>query len=285
MMRKKEISASGAVVLWSLSSDFERGRLAEEFDALGLLKYVPNRRTDTSALELSLGAYCEDAKIDYLIEPLQKRSQGYEVRRVLRGDSENDYRPFLKASVTEACDLVIELRGPCEDTAEVLGETLQVRFDAFKRQTTGMAVSKSLIAILESYGGLRLRDAGGAYWLPLDDLDRWESLEQAVTNSALRPELVKLEMLVTGADERGLRTIKNSLSSEISDQAKRILDEVSNGDLGEQALANRKHQALALRDKVARYEAILNEALPVLRGACEEVETAATLAGLAVLQA
>ena len=280
-MNVRQISASGAVVLWTINTDFEKNRLLDKLDGIGLRKFAPNARTNESALYHSLADYTAGA--DVLIEPLQKRINGYEVRRVLRGTTENEYRPYLRAHVTEGCDVVIELRGSCDDDQNELAERIQQGFDRYKTHVTGAGVGKALVNILDYFGGLRLRDAGGAYGLAQDDLERWERVEQAVTAAAIDWDRVKFDMLRTVADERGFSAIKASLEDEVTREAGLLLNDITSGELGDQAITNRVAQANTLRQKIERYEGIIGELLPNLRAACDACQSAAAMGTLAVL--
>lgn len=276
-MNVREISASGAVVLWSIGTDFGE-RLHRELDAIGLSKYAPRQRTADSALVHALEDFA--GKSDGLVEPLERRSAGYEVRRILRGKSANEYLPLLKATIVEGGHIELELRGSCALQPQEIAATIQASYDAYRTQITGAAVGKSLVAILDHFGGLRLRDAGGAYWLCADDLDRWERVEAAVSIAANDRSKVKFDLLRTVADERGLMSIKSNLEDEVVRTAARLLEDITSGELGEQALDNRRLQAIALREKVVRYEGILSELLPNLKAACDHAEQAAALGAL-----
>lgn len=279
-MNTKLVSASGAVCSWSCGTDFDRPRLEGNLSAIGYRNKVPNVRTNESALQHAISDVLNKYGAEYLVEPLKTRKLGFDVSEINRGEQSNSYRNILMASVSEHGTVLLQETGQTVFDLWQLQSLIQHEYEVHKERCTGISVGQALVAILEELSGLRLREAGGVYWIPNEGIETWEKVEQAVRASAIDPSRVKFDLMRTVADERGLLTIKGSLEDEVVRESGRLLNEIVSGDLGERALDNRLSAAKALLGKVERYESILDETLSNLRAACKQCEEAAIMANM-----
>jgi len=81
-------------------------------------------------------------------------------------------------------------------------------------------------------------------------------------------------------DAESVRAVRDAVVAEVQNEAKRIQEDVLQGDLGGRALETRKKLAQALRDKVLLYEDVLNVGLVDLHRVVDAADQAAASAAL-----
>jgi hypothetical protein len=140
-------------------------------------------------------------------------------------------------------------------------------------------MSASMVRIIESLGGTRLRPSGAVYWLPGHRIDEWARIANAIENSA-DGALSAVYILRHKLDHDSVRAVRDAVVSEVQAEANRIRDEVLGGELGSRALETRKKQAADLREKVLLYEDLLSVGLKGLHRVIDEADQAAATAAI-----
>lgn len=279
----RTISAAGAMIMWDVQCDFDRDRLCRNLDLCGFAKYTPHVKTNETALETSLKSIMKSSSVDFVVGALEQRSLGFDVSLVQRGKTQNTHQSIFTASVDDGV-VTITKTADSQFDADWLSNEVQRQYDLNKTQTSGPAVTSCLVKILNDLSCLRLRRAGGAYYIPEHSLRVWTNVEGAVRDAASAPRKVRFDLITVGADERGFRTIKENLTEEVRKKATELLGEIASGRLRSDGLATRRDAAVALREKVARYGDILGEALKELDDVCAVCEESAVSAGLQMLK-
>ena len=272
-----------AVVCWS-AGPTKRQLLQEKLAGLGLDKYQPEVRSDDSALNGALTAWCKDANAernkrkekefvrDKIVQRRQKRADGFEVVDVERGQTKNHYTPDFGAKVTAGAVVV--------DNGWADQGNLQERFAFHKNILSGAAVGKALISFLVDNGAIALRDGGGVYWIPREAIDGWVALAEALEACPLKDNGNRVQMLHVVMDEHAVKAIKEEFTVEIEEEARRLASEIATGTLGDEALQSRKARADALHGKIAKIEQETGQELERLHGTVTIIEQAAAMAAL-----
>ena len=260
----------GAVVFWSLAEGTDRSRLHHGFTGLGLEAFVPDPRPASAVLKDALDETLGGPRV--LIRPLAARD-GFAVVQEDRGRTDNTYVTTLVARA---------LGDPVELAFEPIDERASQIIDQFRVQSQRLSasqVSGALVKVVEHLGGTRLRPTGAVYWVPGHRLDEWASVALAVEAASTgRPSAVYV--IRHPLDAEAVRAVRDAIVTEVQTEAKRIVEDVNTGELGERALDTRRTQAATLRDKVLLYEDLLSVGLAGLHQAIDVADQAAAVATL-----
>jgi hypothetical protein len=198
------------------------------------------------------------AKPQELIRPLKhKQRNGYTVVLEEKGDDENFYTRRVNASVDEEGRVAITA-----GYADV-GE-LQHLTNHYHRVLPSASVSDMLTEIIHNrFGGISLRSNGGLYFIPEEHVGKWQDVIMVVEAAAVEPTANDLSVVPLEMNEMTLRDIKRSITREVESASERLRKDITENELGDQALLNRAVRASQLRDRIRQYESILGEALSV----------------------
>ena len=262
-MIESHLDVGGGVVFWSLAEWTHRGRLTSELTALDLEALVPDPRPAPAALRAALDDVFGGPRV--LIRPLASRD-GFAVVREDRGLAANQYQTDLTARVTTG-DPPTLMFDPWDSRAVCV----QGAYRAQLGRVSAGQMSASLVRIIESMGGTRLRPSGAIYWLPGHRLDEWARIATAVEQAA-DGALSSVYVLRHRLDHDSVRAVRDAVVTEVQAEAMRIRDDVLAGELGGRALETRQRQAGDLRNKVVLYEELLNVGLKGLHWAIDEAD-------------
>lgn len=269
-MTENSLSIGGGVIFWTLGEFTSRTYLQAGFAAAGLERFVPEPRPPTGALKDALDLILGGPTT--LIRPLKTRD-GFTVVSEERGDCGNAYLNTLVARI-DPHTLAIAFT-PLDQRAPPIVDAFNEHLGLLRPAQ----VSASLVAILDSQGGTRLRPTGAIYWLPAYQLDDWQQAARVVEAAGVgRPNCVYL--LRHRMDQDAIRAVRDAIVTEVTLEAARIDREVASGGLGERGLENRKVQAEELRRKIHQYEDLLGGGLESLHAAVDQTEQAACKAAL-----
>lgn len=263
---------AGAVIFWS-SGPSDREYIKARLAALGLEKFTPRRRTDNSALKGALEEHAAGGKNirkgkDKLVHAhKQQNKNGFDVIDVELGEEANDYVIDFTAKVHEG---QVRVGQGYADTWE-----LQKLFEKLKGETSSQAVSDCLVNILAHLGGVRLREAGGVYWIPASAISTWDDVS-AMMESAGRN---RIERLTTIIDDKTVRAVQTAIVEEIQTAVSQINEDLAGG-IGSEAIDRRDAIAKSLFARIEMYEGILGVAMDQIKCAVEATQQALTLAAL-----
>lgn len=267
--------AAGAVIFWS-SGPSDREYMRARLDALGLGEYTPKQRTDNSALRAALKEHASERKNlrkgrDKLVQPHKEQNKnGFDVVDVELGEDKNDYVVDFTAKVENG---QVSVGRGYADTY-----SLQLAFNRLKNEISSQSVSETLVKIMAHLGGVRLREAGGVYWIPQHALELWDQVSAIVEEAGKN----RIERLRTIIDDKTVRAVQTAIVEEITAATAQINEDLASG-IGEDAIDRRKLAAERLYNRVEEYEAILGVAMDALKAAVKATQQALTLAALAQL--
>lgn len=269
-MVESHLDVGGAVVFWSLAEWSDRDRLAALFSPLGLEALVPEPRPAPACLRAALEEVLGGPRV--LVRPLASKD-GFAVVREDRGLAANLYATDLTARVTG------DPPAPTFDPWDGRAPRIEAAYRTHMGRVSAAQLSSTLVRVVESLGGTRLRPSGAIYWVPGPRLDEWADVAKAVERAADgRPSSVYL--LRHRLDRDAVRAVRDAVVSEVQAEADRICAEVNTGELGGRALEARKKQAAELRSKVLLYEDLLAVGLQGLHTAVDAADQAAATAAL-----
>lgn len=269
-MVETNLDVGGAVAFWSLAEWSDRYRLKSGFELLNLDAFTPEPRQPSAALREALEHVLGEPRV--LVRPLASKD-GFAVVREERGLSGNRYATEFVARVTG--DLPTPTFDPWDNRANLVEEAYRTQVG----RVSAAQLSASLVKIVESLGGTRLRPSGAVYWIPGPRLDEWTDVAKAI-EAAADGRASAVYVLRHRLDGDAIRAVRDAIVNEVQLEAFRIRDEVLTGELGGRALETRKKEAGELRSKVLLYEELLNVGLQGLHTAVDEADQAAATAAL-----
>jgi hypothetical protein len=136
------------------------------------------------------------------------------------------------------------------------------------------AMSMSLTKALEGWHAVRLREAGGAYFLPASYQQRWEALRDAAAAAGMDGGKARLSMARIVSDSDAGQAILSGLTVEIGQRVADIQKQIQAG-VGEKRLGTLSSEANALRDTIRVYEDLLGQTLNNLHEQCHQTVVAA----------
>ncbi len=274
-MNVQSISPSGAVVYWSVGPT-DRVILNSKLDSLGL-PHV-QERSDASALSHAMKDFAEDHRAG-------PKSRHKILIRPNKSPKKNGYSAVDEQPDEERCHHTHTFTAKVVDGKVITSEhiedayQLQVLFEHHKAILPASAISKALVDILTDLGGICLRPGGSLYWIPGRAVSQWEAVGEAVKTSHEGNEVYRLMMKT---DPETMRAVRDAIVREVNAEAQTIATRLAEG-LGERGLETSRNRALALHDRITEYEGHLNATLSDLHQTVKNVEAAATLASLQLM--
>jgi hypothetical protein len=263
-MTEKEYDISGAIVFWSLQPTPYQA-IREVFQKMGYAECVPNPRTDQSALENSIKVIY-GTKNRAVVSRKQPKRNGVELVNIERSTDCNGYVTNFGAKVVNS---QVKADHGYADEYRLTEEFLRQ-----KAKLTSTAVGQALVAVLAKMDGMTGLKPG-VFYIPEYHLKRWKELAELVEGCQ---EGNKITTARVAMDEGTARTIRDTLTREVHEQAAKLLDDVSKGTLNDTQLQLRARQAQELVDRVNLYSSILNEGLEGLKSVAQLANGAAMAA-------
>lgn len=259
------------------------------FKAANAESLLPKSSTKPAALKASFSALIDALNVKSRgmpvhITPLREDLVGFEARRVQKGDVENDHE-FLMSVVLEENNGNVAVKIAKFDPmllpnvsvlqAQVEERLAKVYLEELRYYPVGM-ISSALQRLVMHLGGISLRQAGGAYFLPSQGMDRFNKVADAleVPGGKLRINTVCFPLKPT---ERSYRWVLDSLRKEVAESLSEIEEELK--DLGgrkqrSNGMETRLEHATRIDQKISTYESLLNVTLTDLHEAVSTVKNA-----------
>ena len=255
MVETESLRLDGIVTYWSTAAFTELQPLTAHLIAAGFANFIPEARTGPAALRDALEEVFPTR--NFKVEPLSTKS-AFEIVQVERGLTRNTWYHQYRVAIDDQKQ--VEVSPYDWDVAD----KIVAAFNRHLGLVTPAAVSKSILSILESYRGTRLRPQGSIYWLPETYLERWRELAAELEKVPCYKGQNRIYVIRHPMDADSMRAVRDGIVAEITSEAKRLHDEVTSGKLGERALLHREEDILALREKIAIYEDLLSTGLSEL---------------------
>jgi hypothetical protein len=263
-----KIEGLGMVVAWSPNGDADLQKMADAFAGIGFGEYAPSPRELKEALRAALVG--EFSKKNRRVAPCDP---GYEVTQEIKIDGEvrNRHEHILSAWIERdqsGAEIV------CVDDPGMVDHVHQWVEEA-RKKVDSTAIGAALTKTVDALKGIKIRDAGGAYWLPPASVARWLQLAEALNNAG-RP--VRLREFEQAATARTVASVLDAVEAHVSSTLDAMLTEIEKGTLGERALSKKQQETMDLADQLTEYETVLGEKLDAVRSRIAEVNLRAVQA-------
>jgi hypothetical protein len=272
----RKIEGLGLVVAWSPNGEADLQKMDDAFASIGFGEFAPKQRELKEALRAALVA--EYSKKNQRVAPC---GPGYEVTKEIQieGEIRNRHEHVLSAWVER--DKHSGAETILVQEPEMVNDVMQWVAEAQKK-VDSTAIGAALTSTVDALKGVKIRDAGGAYWLPPASVARWLQLVDAL-NGAGRP--VRLREFEQAATPRTIASVLDSVEAHVVSVLDVMMTEIEKGTLGERALGKKQQEAMDLADQLTEYEGVLGEKLDAVRQRIAEVNLRAMQAESVVLAA
>lgn len=243
---------TGAVTFWKPAGESNRSTLEDVLIESDLHQFLPHPRTPLSALGEALReAYGNGST---LVRPLaRKADNGFVVVKEHRGDANNSYETLLTAKVEGHAITTYDADHDPYKDSRVLSA-----YERKLQTLDGTAIGGTLSDIADHLHGLLLRDAGGVYYIPQHNVDRWERVArgfEACQCTDSTPTVVTL--IKAGVDENMLRSVRTSLEEHIMAECEKIEEDLVKWADKPNAIQRREELLTRLYNKLCNYESEL----------------------------
>jgi exonuclease VII small subunit len=256
-------------------SGCSHAKLEAAMSAVGLQQYIPNVRTDSSALRMALESYAEGSHpvgLSWEVTPLDRPGvNGFELNWLQKGKTRNSRQHVVSAAIISGFVQSTEGNAPLS--------LLHKSWMGFKQMVTPDSVGRSLVEIAtKQLHGVCLRPNGGLYWIPSHQVSKWNEYARAVEEGSG-------SVVTTGAmeaNERTIASVKNALLADVTAGCEKIMGELSeNMEHAPEWFERRQQEMTSLLSKVESVELALETSLGDCRRVVELVQNAYTSASLA----
>lgn len=242
------ISISGSITYWSVSSSTSREALEAGLSAAGLDRWIPSRLSVQNAVKAALTDLYAQPKT--LIRPDRG---GFSVVDETQGLFGLDHATRIWVAIQNNKPVIAPADHP--DADRILSAIAAQQDLVPVAQLTAM-----LTGIVKSLGGLSLRESGGLYWLPSPSLSKWGEVQKIMR--AAGPN--RVAMIQTMVDEESVAAVVDAITAEIESECAQMQAELASG-LSERAAKHRAAHLSGLVDRLRTYEASLGVTLDKLR--------------------
>lgn len=270
------VEGCGIIVTWSPAGEADLQGVGDAFAKVGLGKLAPAQRTLKDALRAALVA--QYSKKNRRVAPTPR---GYEVvDEVAAADGlSNEHVHVVSAWVEKNASGGEVVR--CDD--QHLAAELVEATAAARKRVEGAAVSEALATVAQqNLAGTRIRDGGGAYWLPQSSVATWFALTDAL--EAVRGGVTTRPFTVTG-DERTLQSVISTALAKVDAIVNETYEKIEAGKTGPKGLTNQAEAVANVAEQITVWESALGGSLEALRQKMYDAQMAATRAASLAQQA
>jgi hypothetical protein len=241
--------------------------IQEALNEANLGDYIPETRTDYDALNRACQQYAQErlaAKDTRFTTQARKRKKknGLEVVRVELGEDGNDYAKAFNAKVDEGYVL-------CRNGADE--QWLNVAYQIGKQECPAGHVRLKLEAFLGSLGGIKI--IPGLFWVPEEGRQAFQAAQAAWG--------VAVQMYVSEHDLSegdNCKLVADAVTADIQRKLAQIEKDITENQLGVEALQRRQQEALHLRERIDFYSRVLGDTTRAMQAIVDMVDRAAAAA-------
>lgn len=272
------VKTAGAVTWWRLAGEVNRDALRDSWvvnglDAQQMPLPVPS---EVSVLRYAMSTLAERR---LLCRPLGGRGEGYALVREQAAPGGGLVYGTLLTAQALADGTVGFSGGGILSTDEYDALVARVRVEIRRRQENLSVneVSTMLSSLVARVNAVRLRDTGGIYFVPHEDLHIWQRMIEALSDVSDH-KVYELPALQT---EKAVEAILAAVEAEAGAAVEQMLGEVGDsGTIGKRALGTKVGRVESLVQKVQKYEALLGASMQGMKDKLENLRGTLTMLAL-----
>lgn len=290
-MQDGQLETAGAISYWALSGEVSLTGLREalEFEGVGA-GLLPTSITSADALGRAAKDACRDSR--QLIRPLSRGAWAFIQETVVSGDAnepELDHRQLLtgRVKLVEQADgskleqLDIQVSKGVERT-EALDQLIdEIRAGAERQKDLLSAndVSYWLVYVAKHLHAVSLRDRGGVYFVPRDVFPTWRLISRVLSEMTAH----KVFEIPAVKTEEAVEAILTAVRTQVQAKFEELEGYLAEG-VSTRGLNSWERQMLETKDFLARYVALLGQALPDLSTRLDNLTGAIVAARLSIVK-
>ena len=258
---KQATNSTGAIVHWRLRESVPHEPLTEAVEAtkhLAALTGAPATPSPEVALTRAMGSVREHK---LLARRIKTATWGIVRESVDKAAEKLSHAHELTVAVDSAG--MVRASDPSHELCAVV----LAAYNTALNELTSFDLSQWLTHVMDKLGAVSMRSGGGIYYVPPAHLAVVRELRTVL--AAVGAKLYEIPAVAT---DDVVANVLDGLSDEVSTVADEVLRGV--GDVGPRALVTRKSKLSALAEKIAKYEALLGEALPMLHARASKASAA-----------
>lgn len=267
IMATEALPMAGALVYWRLEGSLDPQELevlwAKAELPAGLLPAPP---APSTALQRAMKGLTSKRT---LVRPLDGRG-------ALALVAERADKDDLEHHVTLKVRLDAANRPIFEPAEHKLAPMIREEYDRQLDLCSAQDIGTWLCVVVRKFDGVGLREGGGFYYIPADQLARWDAAVAAIRRISAH----QLFQIPAMRSDEAVAAILDALEQEATTEAKRMEDELASATLGGRALTGRVSHCEAVEAKIGRYEALLGGSLETLRARLETLRGALAVAAI-----
>jgi hypothetical protein len=274
-------SGLGALAFWNTKTTLRR-RVQAAAEQAGIERFVPSQPSPSAVLREAMIETAKQLCGRVRRHPFMVRrladSHAFEVRQVHPRKHENDYDFCFSATITNAWCMDVLRVGERMDSADAVFHHLLSKVQERRDYLPAPMVSDVMVRALQSWAATRLKDDGGVWFVPSEQVARYRAFASAIAGDGDGPRFC-LTPFEIGSDPDTVSHVLDSLRSEVTLGIQDIMDDLleSHGSLQARSLRSRLDRVNGYLDKVVQYEAITGHAMSDLSAAIERAKQALAL--------
>lgn len=266
----QDLQTAGAIVWWRLSGDTDIKALGEAWGDAGLdKKLLPSAPSITVALTRA----CTAQQTAHRLIRALPNQKGWAVV-----DETSDKATGTLSYQTVATAKILQGNPMIETGADdKLRANIWASYESSLGRLTVNDVSTWLTGLTQELKAVSLRDTGGVYFIPRDQIDRFRQMAGSL-KGVTKHQLFEVPALKT---EEAVEAILDAVLNEADREVSTIETELDTSDLKARALRTRSSKAEALREKVEAYEQLLGRSMGAVKDRIEALKASIVAAELA----
>ncbi|KKN38749.1 hypothetical protein LCGC14_0750120, partial [marine sediment metagenome] len=266
----ESMETAGCIVWWRLSGSTDGYALRQAWEDAGLPEdLVPELPSAEKALRR---AVIEQRERRRLVRPLEGTKGWAVVDEAASGD-DLDYSVRLKVTLNKIGHVSIEPEGA------VGSDEIKAAYQRHLAQLAQTDISTWLVRLAARVRAVALRDTGGVYFIPREQVAQWRRMAGALgAASASRV----FEVPALKSDE-AIEAVLDAVAREAETAAEVMEEELAKENLGERALRTRTERCGAIEEKLSTYEKLLGTSLDALHDRLEVLQAGLATAALAAM--
>jgi hypothetical protein len=268
----QDSALAGAFAWWRLSGDVSGDALTQTWAAAGLdEKMLPDMPSPEKALRR---AAMEMKGPRRMVRPLGKEITGWAIVDEHAKGEDIGWAVECRVMLNAVGQASVEPADhPC--AAQVLAD-FQAQLTCLSQQD----VSAWLCRMVAKVNAVALRDTGGVYFVPRENLALWRAMGAALEAASAN---VMFDAPALRSDDpaemaRLVKSILASVEAEATKDAKDLEVELAEETLNTRSLKIRAERAERVLAKVQSYEALLGTSMDVMRKRIEDLQASITVA-------
>jgi hypothetical protein len=267
---------AGAIVYWRLSGTINAAQLEEAWQNANLaLELLPETPSPEAALRR---AVYEQKERRRLARKLPNGKGWALVNELVDGD-DLEYEISIRVFLNKVGQVEFEMPEDVRPEEQQMCTQIEASFYQHLDELSAADVSAWLVGFSAKCSAVSLRERGGIYFVPRQNLAYWRSAYKAIQSVSGHS---CYEIPALKSDE-AVDAILDAVTREAQAAAEAMAEELASGDLQSRALANREERCTSMLAKLKQYEDLLGRSMGAITDRVGDLKAEIATAALATM--